>query len=109
MKMAMCVVHNRDKNRLSDELVKAGYKFTFGDSVGGFLREGNTTFMIGVEDDQLPPLMNLIETYCHQREQMVNFMPLEATPAGAMITSPLKVPVGGAVVFVLNVEHFYRF
>jgi uncharacterized protein YaaQ len=109
MKLVVCVVHNRDKNRLAEELVRAGYKFTISDSVGGFLREANGTFLIGVDDDQVSPLMSLIESNCHQREQIVNFMPLEAAPAGALLTSPVKVPVGGAVVFVLDVNAFHRF
>lgn len=109
MKMALCIVHNRDKNKVTDELVRAGFKFTVIGSTGGFLREGNTTFMIGLQDDELDALMGVVEANCQAREQVVNVMPFEAGPQGGFMSSPVKVPVGGAVVFVLPVESFHRF
>jgi len=109
VKLVVCIVHNRDKNKITDELVKAGFKFTIIGSTGGFLREGNTTFLIGVDEPDLPTLKKVIGQNCQSREQLVNVMPFEAAPPGAFIPSPVKVPVGGAVVFVLNVEQFDRF
>lgn len=109
MKLAVCIVHSRDKNRVTEELVRTGFKFTVIGSTGGFLREGNTTFLIGVENEELATLMNVIEQNCQAREQVVNVMPFEAGPQGGFMSSPVKVPVGGAVVFVLNVETFQRF
>ena len=109
MKLAVCIVHNRDKGRVTDELVKAGFKFTVIGSTGGFLREGNTTFLIGVEEAELPTLQKVVAQNSQSREQLVNVMPFEAAPPGAFIPSPVKVPVGGAVMFVMNVEQFHRF
>lgn len=109
MKLTVCIVHNRDKGRLTDELVKAGFKFTVIGSTGGFLREGNTTMLIGVDDDQVSILTDLIQSNCQTREQVVNVMPFESGPPGAYLASPVKVPVGGAVLFVLPVAEFHRF
>ncbi|MBS1706939.1 MAG: cyclic-di-AMP receptor [Armatimonadetes bacterium] len=109
MKLCVCVVHNRDRNRLSDELIRTGFKFTVIGSSGGFLREGNTTVLIGVEETELDTLMHVIGTNCQTREQIVNIGPYEANPAAAFISSPVKVPVGGAVVFVLPVDRWERF
>jgi uncharacterized protein YaaQ len=109
MKLAVCIVHNRDKSRVTDELVKAGFKFTVIGSTGGFLREGNTTILIGVEEAEIATLKKVVEQNCQSREQLVNVMPYEAAPPGAFIPSPVKVPVGGAVMFLLNVEQFHRF
>lgn len=110
MKLVICVVHNRDKGKITEELIRAGFKFTVVNSTGGFLREGNTTLMIGIEESERTTLMELIAQNCMAREQVVNVMPVEAAPAaGAILSSPVKVPVGGAVVFVLDVEHFERF
>ena len=94
---------------MTEELVRTGFKFTVIGSTGGFLREGNTTFLIGVEDEELPALMSVIEQNCQAREQVVNVMPFEGGPQGGFMSSPVKVPVGGAVVFVMNVETFQRF
>jgi uncharacterized protein YaaQ len=109
VKLVMCVVHSRDRNRVTDELVRAGFKFTIMSSTGGFLREGNSTFLIGVEPEQIDPLLELIQQNCQTREQVVNVSPLEGASAGAFLTAPIKVPVGGAVVFVLPVERFERY
>lgn len=109
VKLAVCIVHNRDKGRVTDELVKAGFKFTVIGSTGGFLREGNTTFLIGVEESELNALQKVISQNSQSREQLVNVMPFEAAPPGAFIPSPVKVPVGGAVMFVMHVEQFHRF
>jgi uncharacterized protein YaaQ len=109
VKLAVCILHNRDKGKVTEELVKSGFKFTVIGSTGGFLREGNTTILIGVEEAELEPLKSLIDAHCQSREQLVNVMPYEAAPPGAFIPSPVKVPVGGAVMFLLDVEQFHRF
>jgi uncharacterized protein YaaQ len=109
VKLVVCIVHNRDKGKITDELVKAGFKFTVIGSTGGFLREGNTTFLIGLESGDLETVKTIVSTNCKAREQIVNVMPFETAGPGAFIPSPVKVPVGGAVMFVLPVEQFHRF
>lgn len=110
MKLAVCIMHNRDRNRLTDELVQAGYKFTVIGSTGGFLREGNTTVLIGVEEEQISDLKQLVAENCQAREQVVNVAPYETAPnSTGFLSSPVKVPVGGAVMFILPVDEFVRF
>lgn len=109
MKMVTCIVHRCDRGKVGDELIREGFKFTSVDSTGGFLRESNATLTIVVDDHEVDKVIGLIRANCQSREQVVNFMPLEAAPAGALITAPVKVPVGGAVVFVTHVERFERF
>ena len=109
MKLAICIVHNRDRNKLTDEMLKAGFKFTVIGSTGGFLREGNSTLLIGLDEELAPTLKEIVQTSCKSREQMVNVMPFEAAPPGAFIPSPVKVPVGGAVLFFLDVDEFVRY
>ena len=108
MKLIVAVIHDRDQKRTSDALLRAGYKFTKIASTGGFLREGNVTMLIGAEADQVDGVLQLINESCHTREQYVNVLPPEATPVGTFLTSPVKVQVGGAIVFVLDVERFER-
>jgi uncharacterized protein YaaQ len=109
MKLCVCIVHNRDRNRLRDELVSAGYKFTLLASQGGFLGEANATFMIGLEEDGIEALKKVIDANCCSREQVVNVSPMDAGTSSAFVPSPVRVPVGGAVVFFLPVEQFERF
>lgn len=109
MKLVICIVHSRDRGKITEEFVRAGYKFTIIGSTGGFLKEGNTTILVGIEEEELTTIEGIIAKNCKAREQMVNVGPFETAGPGAMIPMPIKVPVGGAVVFVLPVEQFHRF
>jgi uncharacterized protein YaaQ len=109
MKLAICIIHNRDRNRIIDELVHGGFKFTVIGSTGGFLREGNTTFLIGVQDFEVDALKKLVADNCQSREQFLNVAPFDNSPAVAFAASTVKVPVGGAVLFLMPVEEFERF
>lgn len=89
--------------------MRAGFKFTVIASTGGFLREGNTSLLIGLEDDEAETLLALVGQNCKAREQVLNVAQFEAGAPGAFVPSPVKVPVGGAVVFLMPVERFERF
>jgi uncharacterized protein YaaQ len=108
MKLCVAIVHNRDKSRIMDEMTRAGFKFTVIGSTGGFLREGNTTFLIGLDDQEVPLLQKVFSETCPAREQLVNVAPIEAGPQGTFIPSPIKVPVGGGGLFILGVDEFFR-
>lgn len=109
MKLIITVVHDRDKNRITEALLRNGFKFTKIGSTGGFLREGNVTLLIGVEEREVEPCLSVIGESCRTREQFVNVLPPDAAPVGTFMPSPVKVLVGGAVVFVVDVERFERF
>jgi len=104
LKLIITIIHERDRAKVSECLVQAGHKFTKVASTGGFLRDGNCTLLIGVEDDQVEEVMDIIRENCKTREQYMSLPPPDVMPAGTLIPSPLKVAVGGAVTFVLPVE-----
>lgn len=109
MKLAVCILHNRDKNRIIDDLINAGFKFTIIGSTGGFLREGNTTLLVGVEEGSVESLREVLQRNCQSREQVLSMAGYETNPAAAFVPSAMKVSVGGAVMFLLPVEEFSRF
>ena len=108
MKLIITIIHERDRAKVSEALVQAGHKFTKVASTGGFLRDGNCTLLIGVEDDQVEEVSGIVRENCRTREQYMSLPPPDAMPAGTFIPSPIKVTVGGAVTFVLPVERFER-
>lgn len=65
--------------------------------------------LIGVEEERLEELKGVIQANCEQREQMVNVAPFDSGSPGGFLPTPVKVPVGGAVFFVMPVEEFHRF
>ncbi len=109
MKLIVAVIHDRDQKRTSDNLLRAGFKFTKIASTGGFLREGNVTMLIGSEVDQVESVLGILSESSRTREQYVNVLPPEATPVGTFLTSPVKVQVGGAIAFIVDVERFERY
>ncbi|MDI3256736.1 MAG: cyclic-di-AMP receptor [Kyrpidia sp.] len=108
MRLVIAVVQDKDSGRLAAELVKRGYRATKLASTGGFLKAGNTTFLIGVENDQVDNVVDCIRHSCRAREQVVTpFAPVGNVEA--VMPAPIAVQVGGATVFVLDVEHFEHF
>ncbi len=108
MKLVMTVIHDKDQRHVQDSLLDGGFQFTNVASTGGFLREGNVTLMIGVDEDQVVQLIEVIRESCQTREQYVNVMPPTMEPVGTVMPSPVKVMVGGAIIFVLDVERFEK-
>jgi uncharacterized protein YaaQ len=109
MKLVVTVIHDRDKHRMFEGLVNSGFTFTKIASTGGFLREGNVTLLLGVDDDRIEELLGLISERCKTREQYVNILPPDTRPVGTFLPNPVKVQVGGAIVFVMGVERFERY
>ena len=109
MKLIMAVVQDKDSALLSDELVEANIRATKLSSSGGFLRSGNTTFMIGVEEEQVEEVLNIIKVNCESREQYMATPVNMDTPLNGNMAYPMQVHVGGATVFVLPVESFHQF
>ncbi len=109
MKLVIAVIQDKDSNRLSNALVQEGFRATKLASTGGFLRAGNTTFLIGVEDERVHEVFQVISNSCKVRDQLVT----PVTPMGGATDSyipfPVEVQVGGATVFVVPVERFEHF
>ena len=108
MKLVVAIIHEKDQRHVQDSLLENGFQFTNVASTGGFLREGNVTLMIGVNEDEVDALIEIIRESCQTREQYVNVMPPTMEPVGTVLPSPVKVMVGGAIIFVLDVERFEK-
>jgi uncharacterized protein YaaQ len=89
--------------------VRDGFRFTRLASTGGFLREGNTTFLIAVDAEKVEAVMKVVDESSKSREQYVNLLPPDAMAVGAFVANPVSVPVGGAVVFVLPIDQMEKF
>jgi uncharacterized protein YaaQ len=109
MKLVMAIVQKDDAGALTDLLRENNYATTVISTTGGFLREGNTTMLIGVEQNRLDHLLSLIRSNCTTRTQFVNPMPPVMEPGELYLAQPVEVQVGGATVFVLDVERFEKF
>lgn len=109
MKLVVSVIQDKDQHKLLQGLVDAGFRATKLASTGGFLREGNTTLLIGVEDEKVDQVIEIVRRNCQAREQLVTPLSPMGGPADSYIPYPIEVLVGGGTIFVLDVEQFEKY
>lgn len=108
MKLLLTIVQDTDAPRLQEALIAEGLQSTKLASTGGFLHEGNTTLIIGVDDDAVDHVKTIIGATCRERTKLTSAAsPIHALE-GVFASQPMEVPVGGAIVFVLSVDAFER-
>ena len=106
MKMVLAVIDKDDAHDVISNLSKEGFSITRLSTTGGFLRAGNVTILVGVEDEKTQKVISIIEEYSRSRSQQIpTIMGNEASYLSPM---PVEVAVGGATIFVLNVEEFLK-
>ena len=106
MKLVLAIVNSDDAPSVLNSLTEKGFQVTKLATTGGFLKVGNTTFITGVEDDKVDEVINIISDKSNKRTQAVP----SATTAemGMYRPIPFEITVGGATVFVLNVDKFEK-
>lgn len=107
MKLVIAIVQDQDAPVLIQELTEKKYRITKLSSTGGFLKAGNTTLLIGADDNLVEDIMNIIEKNCKTREITTSLLTV-SMPGDTYIPYPLEVKVGGATVFILDVEDYIR-
>jgi len=106
MKMVLAIVNQDDANLVVNGLMHDGYSVTKLSTTGGFLRAGNMTILVGVDDEKVSAVIEIIRKHSHSRRQVIptsNEMGMGFYPS-----MPVEVTVGGATIFVLNVDQFER-
>ncbi|WP_040195838.1 cyclic-di-AMP receptor [Candidatus Soleaferrea massiliensis] len=107
MKLIFAIVSKDDKSNVNHHLIEAGFSVTRLSSQGGFLQAGNTTLLIGTEDERVDDCIRIIEEYSKTRKEVVAGDMMYGG-IGVWDTVPLEVTVGGATIFVVNVERFEK-
>ena len=105
MKLITAIISKKDSGEVCRALAEAGYYFTRIASTGGFLTAGNTTLLIGTEEEKVEDVMDVICSHCSQRVEKISSPVQMAAPSAAM---PAEVVVGGAAIFVTAVERFKK-
>ena len=106
MKLIVAIINRDDANAVTQSLSQNGFSSTRLSTTGGFLLAGNVTMLIGVKDEQVQQAIDLIRQSSHSRKQMVPA--ITEMSYGFMPVMPVEVTVGGATVFVVDVERFER-
>lgn len=104
MKLVYAIVNDDDTYAVSKGLTKKGLRATKLASTGGFLSSGNTTFMICCQDEQVDMVIEVCREYSQKRKQYVPSSTLMETSGAAPY--PVEVTIGGATIFVTDIERF---
>lgn len=108
MKLIIAIVNSDDSSTVQSALTKEGYFSTKLSTTGGFLKKGNTTFLIGTNADKVEKAIEIIKDNSKKRVEKEPTVP--PTEMGEFFTPMMvDVLVGGATVFVLDVDQFEKF
>ena len=100
MKLILAIVSNDDASSVSAALTKENYSVTRLATTGGFLRAGNTTMIVGTEDDKVDHCIEIIGNESKRRTEIV---PSTASyDIGRYASFPVEVQVGGFSVHPLS-------
>lgn len=106
MKLIIAIVNHDDANAVTRALTQNGFSSTKLSTTGGFLMAGNTTVLIGVDEEKVQAVIDIIHEHSHSRKQMI---PTTTEMSyGYYPSMPVEVTVGGATIFVVDVERFER-
>ncbi len=106
MKLILAIVNRDDAGAVTQSLTKRGFSSTKLSTTGGFLLSGNVTILVGVDEEKGQDVLDVLKEHSHSRKQMipasteVNF--------GYYPAMPVEVTVGGATIFVVDIERFER-
>ena len=88
MKLIIAIIRDSDSDPVSHALTSDGFRVTSIASTGGFLRRGQTTLLIGLEDDQVDSALDVIRKTC---------------------AAPTEPGAKRATIFVVKVDRFVHF
>lgn len=107
MKLVIAIVHKDDSSAVVQALNKEGFMCTKLSTTGGFLRAGNNTLLIGTEEEKVDGLLEIIRNCCSKRTETVNAATGNYSDQ-FFSAVPVEITVGGATVFVVDVDKFIK-
>ena len=90
MDLVLSVVQNEDAEPVTRSLLAAGHRVTRINTAGGFLRRGNVTLLVGVDETQVDDVQRIIGANCRPQPQ----------------TAATETPTHAATAFVLEASRF---
>ncbi len=106
MKMVFAIINQDDTSKVVNELTKNRYQVTKLSTSGGFLKAGNTTILIGIDDEKVENVIEIIGKFSKTRKQIIPST--SELNAGFFPSVPVEVSVGGATIFVMDVDRFEK-
>ena len=106
MKLVMAIIHAEDAHAVISHLTQDGFSVTKLATTGGFLKTGNTTIIVGVNEDKIDEILPNLNVHSRSRKQMIPST--SELGMGLSPSVPVQISVGGATVFVTDVAGFEK-
>ena len=107
MKLILAIINHDDANTVTQALTKKGFSSTKLATTGGFLMAGNVTILIGVDEEKVQTVIDIIREHSHSRKQMIPtttedpintassvapiISPCCKSPSKSPVTAPIKI------------------
>ncbi len=104
MKMVIAIINYDDSQEVMGSLIKSGFSITKLPASGGLLKTGSVTMLIGLDESRLDECLQIIKEHSSTRKQIIP----TGLDSGLFPTAPVEIDVGGATVFVINVERYEK-
>jgi len=101
MKMVMAIMPRDEAESVLQALVTADHTATYLETRGGMLRQAQMTLFTAVEEENLDQVLKIVDRTCHSHAVVESTDPDESLSSAFM---PAKPRLGGAVVFVWDIE-----
>ena len=105
MKLIFAIVNSDDAADVTQSLSKEGFSTTRMATTGGFLKMGNTTILVGVDEEKVQQVIDIIKEESQSRKVVIPTS-TDIRFGGSMGAIPTQVTVGGATIFVVDVDRF---
>lgn len=103
MKLLIAIVSKEDAHAVTSAMSKEGYSSTIAEGVGGFLNKENRIVFAGVDDKRVSKVLEIMGRSTRPHEEAV---PDSLNTGDFML--PSNIRVGGASVFVLDVDRLVK-
>ena len=93
MKLAIAIIQDEYINKVLRALMTEKIRTTKLSSTGGFLKKGNTTLLIGIDNDQVDHIIDLIKAQCKSTK---------------VKEGESEITVGGANIFIMDIDQHLK-
>ena len=95
MKFIIAIIQGEYINKVIEDLMDNKIRITKIASTGGFLKSGNTTLLIGTDDDGVDRVVEIIKSNCKGKKQKIK-------------SENGEIEVGGANLFIVPMDEYVR-
>ena len=106
MKLMLIIINYDDVQDVTKALLKEKYYVTKLSSTGGLLHSGNTTLLVGVDDNKVDEVKEIVGNYAKTRKKKIT----KGEPGDLNYFSylPGSIKISGATIFVLSVDEYHK-